>query len=251
MEKIQIQDKSVREQIVFYLEKRQMYGLTGKEQKILESLITENEDIAKNIYRTVNYRSKAFILIYLIKKGGGDDIAQERARELAYEWELKNCTEKAEIEFKSWLSGENDNMPETMPISKYVVFFPHYENLELCYLSMVSVFAERVCVYGMRKGYVDLVKEPVKEMMSEIGTYYADYFLKHTIIKYNISNKDVMQMYSVIYSIRKTKQENEFYLTFIQEWIKNSKDEYIKAINDISKDAGKKVLKKLEKENLL
>lgn len=251
VEEMQEQDKSVREQIVSYLKKASMYGvLSDKEEQDLKNLVIENEGISKDIYRTINYSSKSYILIYLNSEGKGDDIAKERAKELANEWELKGCLEQEEKEFKSWLAGENDNMPEVMPQSKYIVFFQYLQNLELCYLSEVSTFTERVCVYGMKKGYVDIVKEPVKEMMSRIGVHYAHYFLKNTIIKYNLSNEDVMQMYSAIYSSRKTKLEAEFYLSYIQEWIENDKDEYMNAINNISSDMRRKILKKLEKEHL-
>ena len=39
--------------------------------------------------------------------------------------------------------------------------------------------SERLIVYGIKKGYVDIVRGPVKEMMREIGVPYAHSFLEH------------------------------------------------------------------------
>lgn len=243
MENLHDSDSLIRENIISYIK---MPVLSKKEELALKKLVIENEDIAKDIYRTINHINKEFILVYLILEGRGDDIARESARERAYKWGVKNCTEQEEKEFKSWLAGEHDNIPEVMPTNKYIRYLNYHESVELCYLSKVSTFTERLCVYGMRIGYIDIVKEPVKEMMKCISVDYARSFLENTILKYNLSNEDVMQMYSSIYSIRKTKLEAEFYLSYIQEWLKNDRNEYMKAVNNISADMRRKILKKLE-----
>lgn len=243
MENLHDSDSLIRENIISYIK---MPVLSKKEEQELKKLVIENEDIAKDIYRTINHINKELILVYLILGGRGEDIAKESARERAYKWGVMNCTEQEEKEFKSWLAGEHDNMPEVMPTNRYIRCLNYHQSVELCYLSKVSTFTERLCAYGMKIGYIDIVKDPVKEMMNCISVDYARSFLENTISKYNISNEDVMQMYSSIYSIRKTKLEAEFYLSYIQEWLKNDRIEYMKAVNNISGDMRRKILKKLK-----
>ena len=129
--------------------------------------------------------------------------------------------------------------------------FPYRKNVELCYLSKVCTFTERLIVYGIKKGYVDIVRGPVKEMMREIGVPYANSFLEHTVRTYQLSEEDIMQMYSAIYAISgNAKAEKEFYRNFICAWLEQDKDRYLAAIEKISKDMRKKIFAVLKRENL-
>ena len=129
--------------------------------------------------------------------------------------------------------------------------FPHRKNVELCYLSKVCTFTERLITYGIKKGYVDIVRGPVREMMSELGVPYACAFLEHTVQTYQLPEEDIMQMYSAIYAVAgKTKAEKEFYRDFICTWLEQDKEKYLAAIEKISKDMRKKILAALKRENL-
>ena len=142
-------------------------------------------------------------------------------------------------------------MPETMPVNKYIMGFPHRKNVELCYLSKVCTFTERLIAYGIKTGYVDIVRGPVKEMMREIGVPYANSFLEHTVRTYQLSEEDIMQMYSAIYAISgNAKAEKEFYRNFICAWLEQDQDRYLAAIEKISKDMRKKIFAVLKRENL-
>ena len=142
-------------------------------------------------------------------------------------------------------------MPETMPVNKYIMGFPHRKNVELCYLSKVCTFTERLVAYGVKKGYVDIVRGPVREMMRELDSSYACSFLEHTVRTYQLSEEDVMQMYSAIYAVSgNAKAEKEFYRNFICTWLEQDKDRYLAAIEKISKDMRKKIFAALKRENL-
>ena len=88
-------------------------------------------------------------------------------------------------------------------------------------------------------------------MMREIGVPYAHSFLEHTIRTYQLSEEDIMQMYSAIYAISgNAKAEKEFYRNFICTWLEQDKDRYLAAIEKISKDMRKKIFAVLKRENL-
>lgn len=109
-------------------------------------------------------------------------------------------------------------------------------------MSKVCTFTERLVVYGIKRGYVDIVRGPVREMMREISAPYARSFLEHTVQRYQLSEEDVMQMYSAIYAgSGKTKAEKEFYRNFICTWLEQDKGRYLVAIEKISKDMRKKI----------
>ena len=55
-------------------------------------------------------------------------------------------------------------------------------------------------VYGIKKGHVDMVRGPVREMLCELGAAYAHSFLEHTVQTYQLSEEDIMQMYSAVYA---------------------------------------------------
>ena len=131
-------------------------GLSKKEEQDFKELVIHNEETAKKVFRGSKHVGKAYILIYLNSQGKGADIAKEEAAAWAYQMEFINSNVSEEREFRSWLSGETDIMPETMPVNKYIMGFPHIKNVELCYLSKVCTFTERLVAYGVKKGYVDM-----------------------------------------------------------------------------------------------
>ena len=154
-------------------------------------------------------------------------------------------TKKDEQALRMWLSGESDVMPDMMPDNRYVVFFGNAELF--CYMSKVCEFTARLCVYGILKGYVDLFREPVKEIMRNRGLDGAKDFLDNLIERYSVSKKDVMQMYSAVFvAPAKTKEEKIFYAEYVEQWMESSKEEYIEVIAEMGKDWHKKILKKLE-----
>lgn len=219
-------------------------GLSKKEEQNFKELVIHNEETAKKVFRGSNHTGKAYILIYLNSQGKGADIAKEEAAAWAGQMEFINSNPLEERAFRSWLSGETD-------INKYIMGFPHRKNVELCYLSKVCTFTERLIVYGIKKGYVDMVRGPVKEMMREIGVPYANSFFEHTVRMYQLSEEDIMQMYSAIYAISgNAKAEKEFYRNFICTWLEQDKDRYLAAIEKISKDMRKKIFAVLKRENL-
>ena len=226
-------------------------SLSKKEERDFKDLVIRNEEMAKKVFRGSNHTGKGYILIYLNSEGKGADIAKEEAAAWAGRMEFINSSAAEEQAFRSWLSGETDAMPETMPANKYIMGFPHRKNVELCYLSKVCTFTERIVVYGIKKGYVDIVRGPVREMMCELGVPYAYAFLEHTVQTYQLPEEDIMQMYSAIYAVAgKTKAEKEFYRDFICTWLEQDKEKYLAAIEKISKDMRKKILAALKRENL-
>ena len=164
-------------------------GLNKKEEQDFNELVLHNEETAKKVFRGSNHTGKAYILIFLNSQGKGADIAKEEAAAGAGQMEFINSNPLEERAFRSWLSGETDIMPETMPVNKYIMGFPHRKNVELCYLSKVCTFTERLIVYGIKRGYVDIVRGSVKEMMREIGVPYAHSFLEHQFGRTNYQKK--------------------------------------------------------------
>ena len=226
-------------------------GLSKKEEQDFKELVIRNEETAKKVFRGSDHAGKAYILIFLNSQGKGADIAKEEVAAWASQMEFINSNALEEQAFRSWLAGETDIMPETMPANRYIMGYPHRKNVELCYLSRVCTFTERLIVYGIKKGYVDIVRGAVKEMMREIGASYAHSFLERTVRKYQLSEEDIMQMYSAIYAISgNAKAEKEFYRNFICTWLEQDKDRYLEAIEKISKDMQKKIFAVLKRENL-
>lgn len=127
-------------------------SLSKKEEQDFKELVIHNEETAKKVFRGSNHTGKAYILIYLNSQGKGADIAKEEAAAWAGQMEFINSNPLEERAFRSWLSGETDIMPETMPVNKYIMGFPHRKNVELCYLSKVCTFTERLIVYGINSG---------------------------------------------------------------------------------------------------
>lgn len=238
--------QSIRETMEMYLNKQ---ALNAKDTHAFRELVLAHKEVAEDMYRTTKNIHRNQILVYLNAVGEGVKLTNQLAREWAYTLEIVDCTPQQEAEFKAWLSGDCDSMPEQMPRNKYMLYYEYKTNVLLCFMSKASTFTERLCAYGIKQGYVDLVKEPIKEMMRCITVEYANSFIQHMIRTYHILDEDIMQMFSVIYAgPRKTKVEIEYYERYIKKWILEDKDTYKKAILCISKDAQDSVKRKLKKE---
>ena len=241
-------DKKIEEDIIAYIYKS---CLNKKEEDAFRNLLISNVSIAEKVYKKLNHVKKDRILVHLNSEGKGVELAKQKAIQWAGCFTLVNCTPLEKKEFRSWLAGETDTLPKIMPKNDSPIWYGYLTNVTLCYMSMVCTFTERLCVYGIVSGYVDIAKEPVKEMMRCISVEYATMFLDNVINNYGLTKKDIMQMFSVIYAgARKTKLEEEYYSKYVVTWIKEDKEEYINAISSISKDARDSVFKKLKKVNL-
>ena len=116
-------------------------GLSKKEEQDFKELVIYNEETAKKVFQGSNHTGKVYILIYLNSQGKGADIAKEEAAAWAGQMEFINSNPLEERAFRSWLSGETDIMPETMPVNKYIMGFPHRKNVELCYMLLILAAA--------------------------------------------------------------------------------------------------------------
>lgn len=244
------QNKEIEDKITAYA-KAGVYSISKKEQADFKRLVLEHEEIAKKVYRETVW-SREHILMFLNAEGKGADIAKEEAGRLAYRYELKNCDAAETQAFQAWLAGDTDEMPELLPASQKIgLFNVRIQNMKLCYMSKVSPFTERLCAYAVKKGYVDIWKAPVAEMLSCIGVDYTRSFQGNMAEKYRIEEKELMKMYSAVFTTRKTKIEKAFYLDFIQEWIKNGEETYFAAIEKMGGEYKRKVLAALQKEGLI
>lgn len=242
-------DMEIKKEMMTYVDRG--WGLDRKSEKRFKELVLKHEEIAKEVYRNTSHQPgnnvRKMILMFLNNENRGADLAKEEAHRLAYAMEVVDCSKEEEEAFKLWLSGESDSMPDKLPRNKYVVFIGNYVDSEqLCYMSKVSEFTARCLVYGLHRGYVDLFRESVKEMMRNLGVQHTRNFLDAMFERYKISQKDVMQMYSAIFAGgAKTKEEKAFYTEYVEKWLATSKEEYLAAISEISKDCRNKIMKKL------
>ena len=105
------------------------------------------------------------------------DTAESVAKELAYSYSLKDCATEDAVAFRAWLAGDTDEMPETMPRSKYVAYcFVTETNQRLCQLSQYSPFPERLCAYAVINGQVTTVKYLVEHMLHSMGMDYTLFY---------------------------------------------------------------------------
>lgn len=241
--------REIKNKIIVYAEAG-VYRITKKEQADFKWLVQEHEDIAEEVYRETHL-SRVHILIFLNEAGKGAGIAKEEARKLAYGYELLDCDAGTEQAFWAWLSGDTDEMPKQMPESRRTVMYNvSILNQKLCYMSKVSPFTERLCAYAVKKGYVDIWKNPVEEMLSCIGMDYTRSFKHNMAVRYQVEEKELMRMYSAVFAGRKTKMEKEFYLGFIKEWMEKEKDSYLAVIDKMGVEYRKKIRMALQKEAL-
>lgn len=226
--------------------------LGKKEERELKSLVLEHTEIAEALYHKTSLAKKDWILIFLTSERKGVALAKEEVKRWAYAFDVINCTKEEELLFKQWLSGDSDVLPAVMPMERYRgIGFPVRANIKLCYLSSVSIFTERVCVYAIHIGNVDLVKGILDEMISQIGIDDTKTFLQHMVKTYFISMEAYMQMISSIYAISRKKATKTFLSEFIKGWIQDYKEQYDCAINKLSTDMRQRVLRKMEKMDFL
>ena len=180
------------------------------------------------------------------------DTAESMAKELAYSYSLKDCDAEEAVAFRAWLAGDTDEMPKTMPRSKYVAYcLVNETNRKPCQLSQFSPFPERLCAYAVIDGQVTTVKFLVEHMLHSTGVDYTHSFMNNMITRYQLSQKRIMRMYSAVYVGRKTKLEREFYFRYIQAWVENNKDEYLATIESMSGEWRRKILAALRKAELI
>lgn len=226
--------------------------LGKKEERELKALVLDHVEIAEALYHKTSLAKKDWILIFLTSEGKGIELAKEEVKRWAYAFDVINCTNEEELKFKQWLSGDSDVLPVIMPMERYRgIGFPTRANMKLCYLSKVSTFTERVCVYSIYIGNVDLIKGILEEMIIQIGIDDTKTFIKHMVETYHISMEAYMQMLSSIYAVSRKKVTQSFLSEYIEDWIKNYKEEYSCAINKLSYDMRKKLLIKIQKNGFL
>lgn len=88
-------------------------------------------------------------------------------------------------------------------------------------------------------------------MLLCLGTDYTHTFLNNTATRYQLSNKQVMRIYSGIYAGQKTKLEKEFYLGYIRTWLENDREEYLASIGGLGSEWRRKILAALRKAELI
>ena len=115
-----------------------------------------------------------------------------------------------------------------------------------------SQFPARICVYGMIRGYIELFKNTLQNILAEFGIDYARTFIDQLVKRYGVADADVMAMVSVIYTgSARTKLETQLYREYIEEWRSSNRDYFISEITSVLVgDWRKKVLKKFEKDGI-
>lgn len=231
--------------------------LSARDEKIFLSLVLENEMAAKDVYHATSgksgFPSRYKIVTALTSVCKGNEIAREEARSLVQRLTFRDCSYDVECGFKSWLLGESDDMPLSLPMEKNVAgFFVRAQYRTICYISKVSEFPARLCVYGMMKGYIELFKNTLQHIVTEFGIDYARNFINQLVERYNVPDANLMAMVSVIYAgPAKQKAETQLYREYIEGWVNENKDNFLAEISSVlGGDWHKKVLKKLEKDGI-
>lgn len=236
-------EKEIEETMLSFLA---LEVLGKKEERELKALVLEHTEIAEALYHKTSLAKKDWILIFLTSEGKGTALAKEEIKRWAYAFDVMNCTKEDELMFKQWLSGDSDVLPPVMPMERYRgMGFPVRANIKLCYLSRVSTFTERVCVYAIHIGNVNLMKGILDEMISNIGIDDTKTFLQHMVETYHISMEAYMQMISSIYAISRKKATKTFLSEFVKGWIQDHKEQYDCAINKLSYDMRQRVFRNI------
>lgn len=221
--------------------------LGKKNDDEFKTLVLDNEESARIVYDNLLYRinphiSYGRILSVLNEAGRGKDLAEAEVKRLAYSFEFLNEKEPNQKELVKWLSGESDTMPIPMPKNKYIMFYNNRTNRELCFMSKVCTYPERLAIYGMMMGYVDIVRGPVKSMLEYISIEYVQDYLNRIENNYPVPKEDIMQMYTMILvAPHKMKKEIELYTPLIVDWLNNDNEQYWNAIAKLSDNYQKKI----------
>lgn len=231
--------------------------LNARNDKIFTSLVLGNEAAAKEVYRSTygksGFPTRYKIVTTLTGVCRGEDIAKEEIKDLVQRLTFRDCSPDLENEFRNWLLEEYDVMPLSLPMEKKVQgFFSRQQYRTICYISKVSQFPARICVYGMIRGYIELFKNTLQNILAEFGIDYARTFIDQLVKRYGVADADVMAMVSVIYTgSARTKLETQLYREYIEEWRSSNRDYFISEITSVlGGDWRKKVLKKFEKDGI-
>lgn len=244
----------VKEQITEFI-KNDVLG--ARNEKIFTSLVLNNEAIAKEVYRDTygqpGYPSRYKIITVLTNVCRGEDIAREEVNELVHRLSFRDCSPESAREFTGWLVVEHGDMPSSFPMEKKVQgFFSRQQYRTICYISKVSQFSARLCVYGMVKGYIELFKDTLQNIITEFGVDYARNFIDQSAARYDVADSYLMAMVSVIYAgPAKTKLETQLYREYIDKWSNSNRDYFMTEIGTVlGVDWHKKVLRKFEKDGI-
>lgn len=240
------------------LELIQKDGLTAPDEKVFTSLVLENEDAAKEVYRSTGGKPghplRYKIVTALTNVCRGEDIAREESLALVNRRKFRDCTTEEETAFRAWLLCQTDEKPASMPMEVYVAgFFSRPQYRTICYISKVSEFPARLCVYGMARGYIELFKDTLQQILAEFGIDYARNFINQLVCRYQVPESDLMVMASVIYAgPAKQKLEVQLYREYIDGWVNRDRAGFLASLSATlgGKDWHGKVLKKFEKEGL-
>lgn len=231
--------------------------LNARNDKLLLSLVLGNEEAAKAVYRDTcgqsGFPSRYKIVTALTGICKGEDIANEEIQFLVHRLAFRDCTTEEERIFREWLLTETDHMPELFPMEiKVQGFFSRQQYRTIAYMSKVSEFPARLCVYGLKKGYIELFKDTLQPMLKELGIEYTRSFIDQLLIRYDMADADFMAMASVIYAgPAKQALETKLYREYIDAWIKTDRESFFtKLCSILGDDWRKKVLKKFEKDGL-
>lgn len=117
----------------------------------------------------------------------------------------------------------------------------------MAYMSTVSDYPAKACVYDLEIGSVDVFKCLISEMLDALGEEYTKKFMDKLKNKYKVKEEDFMLMFSAIYCIRdRTKKEKEFYGKHVENWLENDREKFEKTIWTVAdQDLGRLIIKKL------
>ena len=265
----------IRDFIIYYFnteprdhsakDEREFYRLIRTETDVTEDIV-ENDminDSAKNRHPGyhdllnelyVNQKCKEHALdwakIYVTDKM--EFVKSElQPEKCSYTWDKKD--EEALI---SWLLCKTDSVPAVIPKRFDINWFNvgWLENTFGC-ISFVCDFPPRYCAYTVYSGTVFQFKFPFRGLLSKRGSDECDIFvndIKKILsedFKLDISevNSLLMRTFSACCFVSpKQKAETEFYMRYIDDWIKQDREGFINAINAIeSNDTKKKILKSI------
>lgn len=221
--------------------------LGKKNDDEFKTLVLDNEESARIVYNNLLNRvnphiSYGRILCVLNEAERGKDLAEEEAKRLAHCFEFLNEKEPNQKELINWLAEESNTMPLPMPKNKYIMFYNNRTNRELCFMSKVCTYPERLAIYGIMMGYVDIVRGPIKSMLEYIGVEYVQTYLNRIENNYPVPKEDIMQMYTMILvAPHKMKKEIELYNSYIVDWLSNENEQYWNAISKLSDEYQKKI----------
>ena len=216
------------------------------------SLNTKYHDLLNELYMSGRCKDKAldWAKVYVTDKM--EFVKSElQPEKCSYTWDKKD--EEALI---SWLLCKSDSVPSVIPKRFDINWFNvgWLENTFGC-ISYVCDFPLRYCAYTVYSGTVFQFKFPFRGLLAKKGSDECDILvndIKKILsedFKLDISevNTLLMRTFSACCFVSpKQKAETEFYMRYIDDWIKQDREGFINAINAIeSNDTKKKILKSI------